>query len=461
MKETIKEARDTEQPPSLLWETLVSTYEKLWNEDLGLDSYLPNRNQMGEKASQDLVQILGNDWKDRKTWEEKIRQFASVLESIIKQTSQQAQGQQKQSKYGQKQQGQGIPMPDDMKGQMGQPTESTQKEGKNGEKVDHKDEGKGGKGKEDEDENGDATEIDDKILEEIYKRNKEAPGSFAGTMRALKKIEPYDALRLMYRARAKELLMKIEEKRNKRAEKAPSYQTSWNIGDPLVGKGGLEMLPSIMASGKPIPGLTTVKRKLQEAEGYGRMKMIPDLLIVIDSSGSMGWHPWINPPDARGEFDKAILAAEGSAIYAIENGGRVAIINHSAHGNVTEQDFTTNINKIERAIMCNYGGGTVVPCKDLKDMLLKTQNPLLTCYMSDCDMTNVKDAFEAFSAAMNEHDSLAIFNIGSGTGEDFIRSIKQTKAVVYDIDKIEDLAGIIIGRVKFEYDSAKEGADGT
>lgn len=471
-KETVKAAREVMETPSLIWETLVSAYEKFWKEDIGLNKLIQKRRPEADKASDELVKILDNDWKDRKTWEDKMKKFASVLESVIKKSDQESLNQMYQNQQmGKGGSGKGmgkgtgspINLPDDIVVQMGDPTESrlNGKKNKKGLGQGQNKQGPQNKGQNQGDEEGEGTGyFDESILEAIYERNKNNPQKFAGTMSALKSISAEDALRLMYRARAKELLIKIEEKQNQRAERSPSYQTSWQIGDPLIGKGGLDVIASMMASPKPVPGLTTVKRKLEVSEGTGKLKMIPDLFIVIDSSGSMGWAPWNPDPESRGDFDKAILASEASALYAAKHGGRVAVVNHSAKGNVTKQDFTTDLNKIEKAIMVHYNGGTEVPREDIYRIIKKTKNPLLTCYMSDCEMTNPDEAVNAFGHGITEHDSVAIFKI-SGGGETFINKIKNRRPLIYRIKKIDDLFGIILGQVKRTYSHEKGGDENT
>lgn len=478
-KEIIGVAGNAMQTPSALWQTLVSAYEKLWKKDLGLKKYAPQLNPLAEKASNELAKILGKNMRKRETWEEKIKQCAEALEPVLKETEKEAkQGNQSKQKKGkgkeqgqgqgqgqQSNQGQNSDVPYDVVMQMGDPTQSPLGEKENGENLNQgngnqeQNQGRQNKNGQDEQESSGGISIDERVLDEIYERNKNSPGHFAGTMAALHGIEPDDALRLMYRARAKELLMKIKEEENQKKENVPSYHTSWNPGDPVVGKGGLEIERAIMNSGKPIPGLNTEKRKFQESEGYGTLKMIPDIFIVIDSSGSMDWRPWDNPPDARGSFDKAILAAEGAALYAIENGGKVAVINHSAGSDIKQQDFTRNINSVEKAIMHQYAGGTTLPCKEVLSMIKKTQNPLLTCYMSDCELSNPDQACDdAFAHAITEYDNLAVFNIGGG-GTAFVNKIKEKKAIVYVISKIQDLAGLMIGEVKKKYKEAKKHAN--
>ncbi len=512
MQETIKMARETQQDSSTLWQTIVRAYEKLWDEDLGLKNLVKKISPDAEKTAQELVNILGNDWKDRSTLENKIKKFAGVLEQTIKKSEQEAQNQQNKSRFGQGQgKGQGlkgqnksqqrgsdsgqgngneqdenqhggsggggrnkqnnyknnsVSLPDDIIIQMGEsPAQSPIGSDKNKKpKGKHRSNTNTGAQKHGDEEREDegSDELDERILEELYSRNQNSPQKFAGTLGALYALDADDALRFMYRTRARELLMKIKEKRNQRAERTPSYQTTWQIGDKLLGKGGLEIVPSMMRSGKPIPGLTTYKRKLEVSEGHGRMKMIPDIFIEIDSSGSMTWNPWADQPEARGDFDKAVLAAEGAALYAVDNGGRVAVINFSGQGDVAKQDYTTRMDEIERAIMKHYNGGTVVPTNETCDMIKKTKNPLLTCLMSDCELSNPDEACErAFAYGITEHDSVVIFKNGQG-GQSFANKIKQKGASIYTINKIEDLFGIIIGQIKKLYDDENEqegGAD--
>src|SRR3989338_520896 len=164
-KKTIDYARETQQSPSTLWKVLISTYEKMWNEDLGLRKIVPNLEPDVQKASDELVRILGKNYRDRSTWENKINKFATVLEDVIKKTAKEAQNQQgKGNGKGGKGQGGGIPMPDDVNDQLDHTTESPLhgdhdhdkknggkegKAGKNSGKDEKDGKGKGGKDKKD------------------------------------------------------------------------------------------------------------------------------------------------------------------------------------------------------------------------------------------------------------------------------------------------------------------------
>jgi len=185
----------------------------------------------------------------------------------------------------------------------------------------------------------------------------------------------------------------------------------------------------------------------------GRLKKIPDLYIVIDSSGSMDWYPWNPSPNSRGDFDKAILAAEGGALHALAHGAKVAVLNFSGTGDFSQQEYTQDIDMIEKAIMVSYRGGTVVPTKEVVAMIEKTRNPLLTCLMSDCAISNTSEAAVAFCHSISKHDSLAVFNINKGTGSQFTSIVEPQGAIIYNICRIEDLAGIVYGQIKKTYDS--------
>lgn len=455
--EAAKAAKAAGGQPSLLWQALVTAYERMWDEDLGIDAVVKKRDPKAVAAAEQMVKAIGADYRDRSTWEGKTRRFAEILEPLIKLEGKSGKG--KSGKGGKGGGSSGMSVPEDLRRQMGNPTESpTGKAG--GESQEDKKAGGSGEGEGGKENPADS--MDDRVLEAVYERNKKSPGSFAGTMGALAGVEPDDALRLMYRARARELLVSLAEKENQRAERIPSYRTTWNVGDPVMGRGGLEVIPSVMASGRPVPGITTYKRKLDAATGHGRLKMIPDLVLLIDSSGSMNWDPQADNPDSRGNFDKAILAAEAAALYALDNGGKVAAVNFSGPAQVRSVAYTADINEVERVLMHCFQEGTVFPVEKAKQLIRRATNPLLTCVMSDCQLSNPDEAVSALSGAVNEHDSAAVFWIGGSSGYgagSFVEQMRSNGALIYPVARIEDLAGMIIGEVKRTYDTRGENDD--
>ncbi|MBI1971781.1 MAG: VWA domain-containing protein [Candidatus Aenigmarchaeota archaeon] len=300
------------------------------------------------------------------------------------------------------------------------------------------------------------------VTQMLYENHKNDPGGFAGVFGALDGTKPDDALRLMYRARARELLMRMIQEDDEVGERTPSYRTAWNIGEPLTGKGALDIQQSLMSFPRLVPGLNTVKRTYQMQEGYETIKRTPDLFLEIDSSSSMSWNPWAADPEQRGKFDKAILAAEGATLYALANGARVAVINYSGIDEDTKtqqmrlQEYTRNLDDVERALMYCYSGGTFIPARETVGMIKSTNNPLITALMSDCDLSNPGDARAALLEGVTKHDKVVIFKLpGEPAGENFAKGMQGNGAIVYKVNNIQDLDGIVVGAVKAEYDARR------
>ena len=125
--------------------------------------------------------------------------------------------------------------------------------------------------------------------------------------------------------------------------------------------------------------------------------------------------------------------------------------------------YTSDINEVERVLMHCFHEGTVVPVEKVKQLIRRATNPLLTCVMSDCQLSNPNEAASALSGAVSEHDSAAVFWIGGpgggyGSGA-FVEQMRSGGALIYPVARIEDLAGMIIGEVKRTYDTRGEEDD--
>ncbi len=451
---------------SPLWKVLVGTYEKMFNDDLGMKKYT-SLDQYEKDIVEKCTYIMGNDFQNDLTWPEKVEKLASVLEDVILKSSQQQKG---KGKKGQGQgQGGGLSIPEDVERQMGPRPKGSQvqkvpKKGEGKEEYQKKEKDKGNEkgglekeiGKGDEDK---PMKIDDEVLDEAYKLNKDNPERFAGLMGAFAPVDADDCIRLMYRARAKEYLIKITEKRDKGSYTTLSSLKSWNIGDPIAGRGGLEIMPSVMTNGRMIPGLTTVKRRREINDLPGRFKQIADILIIIDSSGSLIWVPMANDVESRGGFDQEIIAAEAATLYALDHGGKVGVINFSGQDEKTGerqviyQDFTNNIDKIEKTIMRHYNDGTLFPCEEFESLMKKTKNRVATCIFSDFAIYNFSDFAQSISRHVNKTNPVYLFatggNVPIGNGENKIPPAEGL--VGFPVRVLDDLKGVVIGQVKDLY----------
>lgn len=435
---------------SPLWKVLVGTYEKMFNADFGLNKYA-KLDSYERDTIEKCVQIMGNDFNEKYNWPKKVQNLAKRLEDVITKSdefSKQGKGR-SQAQQGKRDGQDGVSLPEDVRRQMGpDATKSPFKIGKRGRKK--------GEG-DNEDEKGEGS-IDGEVLDEIYKLNKDNPGEFAGTLGAFVPVESDDALRLMYRARAREYLIKIREKKGIGSYGAPGTAKTWNVGDPVLGKGGLEIVPSISQAGVMVPGVTTIKRDRQIIRNEGRLKQTADLLEIIDSSGSMNWDPWQENEEHRGAFDKAIIAAEAAALYVLDHGGKVATVNFSGRDSntgkmqITYQDFTGDIDKIEKTIMLHYNDGTIFPCETFNELMKKNNNKVVSCTISDFCVDNPSDAADVILRYTNKQNPFYLFDIGNTKQDLTDRLIGKEGIVRFSVKVMSDLKDIIIGRLKKEYE---------
>lgn len=458
LRKTIENVGSKTKNPSALWKVLVGSYETMLNENFGLNKFGKlDYNQSA--AVEQTAKIMGKNFRDTSLWPEKVKRLTPVLEELIlneqnnsSRGNRRGDGNKGNGSAGDGSDGNGISLPDDVKKQMGpgaakNPLKSYKK---------MKSENNGNGGANGEDECAGKEGIDEEVLDEIFKLNRDNPGKFAGTLGAFAPVEPDEALRLMYRMRAKEYLIKVTEKKDKGRYSTPSYRVPWNVGEPILGKGGLEIVPTLQSHGVIIPGTNTVKRKVNTCELPGKLHQTADLLLIIDSSGSMDWNPMESNEEARGSFDKAVIAAEAAAQYSINHGGKVAVVNFSGENSNTGkrqvkcQEFTNNLNLLEQAIMLYYGDGTVVPIKEIDSILKKNKTRVVTCGISDFEVSNHQETADLIKKYTNPANPFYMFDIGGNNN--LGQYLGAHPGVVrFEIKNMGDLKGVVIGKLRKEY----------
>lgn len=436
MSSTIEHVASQTKDFSPLWKVLVGTYERMFNYDFGLKKHT-SLSSLESNAISKCVEIMGNDFHDKDTWYSKTQRIASTLENIILNSSNQA----KKKGKGEDRPGSGVSVPDDVEKQMGKNISRNRYEkGKKGKiSLNHEGEGEG------------PDNVDEEILREVFDLNRDSPKQFAGTLGSFMQVNADDALRLMYRIRARENLIKVTEEREKASFATPSYRKPWNLGDPLLGRGALEITPSMQSTGAIIPGLTTVKRTYDLSDVEGSRRQIADMLFVVDSSGSMNWQPTAEFENNRGSFDKAILAAESAALYVLDKGAKVAIINFAGQNQVSYQDFTRDLTLFERVLMRHYNGGTDVPIVHLDRLLTDAKNRVVTAFLSDFAVSNPDETVALINKQAGKNNPFYLFDLApqSPLG---ISMAKINGVYRFPIETVNDLSGIVIGKMRREYE---------
>ena len=259
--------------------------------------------------------------------------------------------------------------------------------------------------------------------------------------------DPREAwIRFWYRAKARGSL-RFDIRERKFSGLAPLAPQVWRMGDPIE---DLDIVQSLQAFPILIPNLSTRKWLNVDSEGQQQVQSLPDMLIVIDSSGSMTWA--ITASTIQGPYHTALVAAFAAMEVALRRGSRVAAINFSS-GN-TSSIWSTSKSDVERVLLAYQGGGTVAPVKKMSETCRAAEAKVMLLMMTDADIANWDDFVGSVKEMSNSGHKLFLFHIGSSRTKKKSRTQKALEdagATVYPIKSAKDLLGLVIREVRSVY----------
>jgi hypothetical protein len=162
---------------------------------------------------------------------------------------------------------------------------------------------------------------------------------------------------------------------------------SWNPED------GVENLAPLASFGRI--GLPGVTKKWLRAGKESRLirQSIPDLLVLLDSSGSM-----VNPIT---ELSYAVLAAFVAAQTYLDQGSKVAVINFSSEDIVLT--FSANRTLVEKYLAAYQAGLTMLRVSSIEEVLRKAQRPVDILLISDMDIGNLEELIQLMRSHVHSH----------------------------------------------------------
>ena len=252
-------------------------------------------------------------------------------------------------------------------------------------------------------------------------------------------------IQFWYRAKAKGLLrFDVEEK--KFSGLAPLTPQVWRMGDPME---ELDIVQSLQAFPILIPNMSTRKWMKVTSEGLEQSKSLPDMLLVIDSSGSMTWG--ISSKTVKGSYHTALVAAFAAMDVALRRRSRVAAINFSSGSRSSK--WSTSKAEAERILLAYQGGGTVVPVKKIAKACDSAESNVMVLMMTDAEIANWDKFVDSIQSLSKKGHKLFLFHIGSsGKRKTKIhRSLEEAGASVYPIKSVKDLPGLVIREVRQVY----------
>ena len=243
-----------------------------------------------------------------------------------------------------------------------------------------------------------------------------------------------DREKLWFTAQSSDIIP-IEEETNTGNPINYSYPNTWRIGDPIE---SLDLVLSYITSPILIPGITTKKWERITAESHGSEKKQRDLLLVVDTSGSMK-----SVTREADNMHQAVLASFGILNYFESKKCKVALIEFSDSVRV-DITWTVQYDEIREKLLTNGSGGTLFPIHRIQSTLEKSKNELVTVVITDGELGNLQESVTYFRDYLNEGNKLYIFLLGSNGSSNGYDKLSEIGAKVYKANGAREFCNLVL-----------------
>ena len=230
-------------------------------------------------------------------------------------------------------------------------------------------------------------------------------------------------------------IIPIEEETNTGNPINYSYPNTWRIGDSIE---SLDLILSYITSPKLIPGITTKKWERITTESHGSEKKQRDLLLVVDTSGSMK-----SVTREADNMHQAVLASFGILNYFESKKCKVALIEFSDSVRV-DITWTVQYDEIREKLLTNGSGGTQFPIHRIQSTLEKSKNELVTVVITDGELGNLQESVTFFREYLNEGNKLYIFLLGSNGLSNGYDKLSEIGAKVYKANSAREFCNLVL-----------------
>jgi len=234
----------------------------------------------------------------------------------------------------------------------------------------------------------------------------------------------FDSDVMWYLARAMNYIVKIPCKAT--GSLYPTEIKDFNLQDSIDSYNPVE------SYGKLIPGIAK-RFEFEDFEGFE--KRLKDVVIIIDSSGSMR-----NP---NRDVSYAVLGAFAIAKTYIENGGNVGVVNFSGR---TITLYPTKSNDVFKYLKTYQGSGTTLDLSVLRDYVEKVGDADYIL-ITDAGLQNIQDVLKFFSELKLK---LKLIWIKTDVKhlEEFKRNFEMFKSLrnveVFEVEREEDIPRMLV-----------------
>lgn len=254
-------------------------------------------------------------------------------------------------------------------------------------------------------------------------------------------------IRFWYRVKAKDLL-RTDIRQRTNAGMAPLSPQVWRLGDPIE---ELDIVQSLQAFPVIVPNMSTRRWVTTTLQGEETSHLMPDLLIVIDSSGSMTYS--MKSKKVSGPYHVALVSAFAALDLALRNNRRVSVINFS--DGIRSCDWSTERSIPESVLLQYQGGGTVAPVQAMNSLCTASEGQVMVLLISDAEIHNWEDLTDSVRKLVRRGHSIFIFRIGRGRKKDAAeKSLSEAGASVIPVESVNSLPGLVIKEARRVYDNS-------
>jgi len=218
----------------------------------------------------------------------------------------------------------------------------------------------------------------------------------------------------------------------------PSSLVKWRFTDP---PSELEVAYSLSLAPRLIPGVTTYKREQECCGMVAGGERVPDLLVVLDSSGSMDGH-------RRGtKTHAATLAAFKASQFAHAQGAEVAAISFSDR--MAVQEWTRDLVAVEDVLVQHLGSRTHIPGEEVLKLAKSRPGCLILC-ITDTHIQNLYNEWDSIqeAAALGR---FVLFCIDEANKNRQVDEALGDLGAVYRINRLEDLLSLVVETAEEAY----------
>jgi uncharacterized protein with von Willebrand factor type A (vWA) domain len=204
-----------------------------------------------------------------------------------------------------------------------------------------------------------------------------------------------------------------------------------------------------------VPNMSTRRWTTVIQRGQETSHSMPDLLIAIDSSGSMTYS--MRKKGVSGPYHVALVSAFAALELALKNNRRVAVVNFS--DGIRTCEWSTERSGPESILLQYQGGGTVAPVRAIKKLCTASESHVMVILISDAEIHNWEELVGSVREISGRGHSFFIFRIGRKSIRDAVdRSLSEAGATVIPVESVQSLPGLVIREAKQAYDKSDFGS---